>query len=362
MVPCKTREWEAQHGENIVSTSQSQAHHPIRICLIGDFSDKLDEGYKNTGTHLARNLEEDSTLVRLNVKQLGAVECWHSLVRLRPQIIHTIAQPTSQSLIVTRLLGQTWPQARTVVSALRPESYFIGGQASQIQRWLIRLTRPDLVLTQSRGARKLFEQLGCSVAQLPNGVDLERFRPVTSERKRQLRTQYGLDPDRPVVLHVGHLQVARNLMALSPLPHAGIQVVVAGSTYMGTDHDLIGQLEEAGFHVLKGYQPQVEQLYMMADCYVFPPQPGASLSMPLSVLEAMACNLRVVTTRFSGLESVFAAGHGLRFVDVNDSFLAHVLAMLASPIPPATRPMVSAYSWQSVVYRLQRYYRGLLER
>jgi glycosyltransferase involved in cell wall biosynthesis len=346
--------------ENKVPVSPNDTDHPITICLVGDFSGDLDEGYKNTSYHLARGLEEHNTVIRLNVKRVRAVEPWRSLLRLRPQLIHIIAQPTHQSLMFTRLLGLAWPQARTVISSLRPEAYFIGGKVSQIQRRLIHLTRPNLVLVQSHEARGLLEQLGCSVAQLPNGVDLERFRPVTGERRRQLRTQYGLDPGRPVVLHVGHLQATRNLMALSPLPRAGVQVVIAGSLYMGTDHSLIARLERAGVRVFKGYQARVEELYMLADCYVFPPQPGDSLSMPLSVLEAMACNLRVVTARFSGLEYAFEEGHGLRFIDSTDAFLPYVQEMLVSPMP-ATRPMVSAYSWQSVINRLQRHYQELLD-
>ena len=338
----------------------------LRICLVGDFSEKLDEGYKNTSFYLARELEENDTVLRLNVKRLATPRSWRRLVVARPQIIHTIAQPTNQSLMFTHLLRQAWPRARTVISALRPECYFVEGKVSQGQHRLIHLARPDLVLAQSSAARRQFEKLGCTAAELPNGVDLERFRPATEKRKRQLRRQRGLDPDRPVVLHVGHLQAARNLMALGPLPQAGIQVVIAGSTYMGTNHTLIAQLEKAGFHVLAGYQPRVEELFMLADCYVFPPQPGDSLTMPLSVLEAMACNLRVVTTRFRGLEEAFEEGHGLRFVDSIDSIetpgalLPHVQEVLASPIPPATRRMVSAYSWQSVVHRLQGHYRGLL--
>jgi len=344
-----------------VSAPESDSHRPINICLIGDFSDNLDEGYKKMSTCLASGLEEENTVTRLNVKRLGTAKSWYSLLKARPQIVHTIAQPTHQSLVFTHLLGLAWPHARTIISALRPESYFAGGKVSRIQRWLVYLTRPNLVLVQYSEARELFEQLGCSVAQLPNGVDLERFRPVTEERRRQLRAQYGLDPDRPVVLHVGHLQATRNLMALSPLPGAGIQVVIAGSLYIGTDHDLTARLERAGVRVFKGYQTHVEELYMLADCYVFPPQPGDSLAMPLSVLEAMACNLRVITTRFSGLEYAFEEGSGFRFIDSTDAFLPYVQEALASPIPPTTCSMVSAYSWQSVINRLQRHYQELLD-
>jgi len=334
----------------------------MRVCLVGDFSVQLDEGFKNTSHHLARGLENFCTVVRLNAKQMSTAAFWRSLAVAAPDIVHMIAQPTQQSLGFSRLIRLIWPRSLAVISALRAEGLFPNGRIRQHHRWLFHLTRPDLMLVQSREAEALFEELGCCVAQLPNGVDLERFRPVTQNCKRQLRRDYGLDPDRPVVLHVGHLQKARNLMSLEALPRAQIQVLVAGSLYMGTDHSLIRQLENAGFHVLKGYQSHVEQLYMLADCYVFPPRPGNSLTMPLSVLEAMACNLPVISTPFRGLEHAFTEGKGLRFVQDTDDLLPRVQEMLASPEPPATRQMVSEYSWQAVVDQLAHIYQGLLDR
>jgi glycosyltransferase involved in cell wall biosynthesis len=97
---------------------------------------------------------------------------------------------------------------------------------------------------------------------------------------------------------------------------------------------------------------------MLADCYVFPPLPGSSLNMPLSVLEAMACNLPVVTTRFQGLDT-FREGDGLVFVDRSDDLAPRVQELLESCAPPATREKIQDLSWQSVATRLQTYYEGL---
>jgi glycosyltransferase involved in cell wall biosynthesis len=334
----------------------------VSICLLGDFSENLDEGYKNTSHYLSRGLERHNSVVRLNGKRVGTVEFWRGVIRASPHILHAIGQPTYQSLIFVSLLRRLWPKAHTAVSTLRAERFFPNGEIKHSHRWVMRLARPDLVLVQTPEDAALFNQLGCQVALLPNGVDLEQFRPATQECKRELRRQYGLNPDWPVVLHVGHLEEARNLLALRELPKAQIQVLVAGSIYMGIDHDLIEQLENAGFHILKGYQAHIEELYMLADCYVFPPRPGSSLTMPLSVLEAMACNLPVISTPFHGLTHAFTDGNGLRFVENTDDLLPHVQEVLASPDPPATREMVSEYSWQAVVDQLEVYYQGLLDR
>lgn len=334
----------------------------MNVCLLGDFSENLDEGYKNTSHYLATGLERQNTVVRLNAKRAATVEFWRGFARARPHIVHAIAQPTHQSLFLVDMLRRFWPRARTVISALRAECFFSDGEVKHSHHCVMRLARPDLVLVQTPDSTALFEQLGCAVAPLPNGVDLERFRPVTRDCRRQLRRDYGLDPDRPVVLHVGHLQRARNLLSLEALSRAQIQVLVAGSVYMGTDHSLFQQLENAGFHVLKGYQSHIERLYMLADCYVFPPRPGNSLTMPLSVLEAMACNLPVISTPFRGLAHAFAEGNGLSFVENTDDLLPCVQEVLASPDLPTTREMVSDYSWQAVVDQLEVYYQELLDR
>jgi glycosyltransferase involved in cell wall biosynthesis len=331
----------------------------MQICLVGDFSEKLDEGYKNTGHYLSNNLAAAHTVVRLNVKQIRTAAFWRAALKARPQIIHTIARPTNQSLLLTRLLARAHPRARTVVSALKADAYFANGQISTAQRRLVPAMRPDLVLVQNDEASTLFSTLGCAVSHLPNGVDLERFKPVFADRKRELRQKYGIDATRPVTLHVGHLEAARNLAALRTLPDAGIQVVVAGSLYMGTNHDVIRQLEAFGFQLFKGYQPHIEELYMLADCYVFTPRPGNSLTMPLSVLEAMACDLPVITTRFEGLVQAFDECPGFQFIDEGDAMLPRVQAALSAP--RRTREMVRPYSWQSVVDQLQNYYQELLD-
>ena len=65
-------------------------------------------------------------------------------------------------------------------------------------------------------------------------------------------------------------------------------------------------------------QFNIEEVYALSDCYVFPTPPMNkinSIEIPLSVLEAMACNLSVITTKFGALPKVFEEGDGLIFVD-----------------------------------------------
>ena len=102
----------------------------MNICVVGDFSARLDEGYKNTSHYLANALERRQPVYRLNAKRLGSAEFWRTFAQARPDIIHTIAQPTDQSVILTHALKLYRPRARTVLSALRSEGYFREGQSA----------------------------------------------------------------------------------------------------------------------------------------------------------------------------------------------------------------------------------------
>ncbi len=339
----------------------------MKICIIGDFSDNLDEGYKNTSHYLAASLEAlpDTEVMRFNARMVRTRRFWQELARISPDVVHTIAQPTHASLIGTALVRMLHPRARTVVSALRADKYFPDDFPTIGHGVVMQVARPDLVLVQTRHYASLFERLGCRVEYLPNGVDLDRFRPVSRDRRVELRRKYGLDEHKPVVLHVGHLEPDRNLTAFEDLPAQGVQVVVAGSLYMGTHHDLIARLEQAGLKLLKGYWPDVHELYQLADCYVFPLRPGNSLTMPLSVLEAMACNLPVLATRFSGLAAFSGfESYGFAFIEPYEPLLPRVRAMVAAREAGQvhTRGLVRDFSWQAIAGRLRGYYGRLVRR
>jgi glycosyltransferase involved in cell wall biosynthesis len=186
---------------------------------------------------------------------------------------------------------------------------------------------------------------------LPMGVDAERFLPVDGSVKRMLRKKYGLPEDDRVVLHVGHLQPLRNLgWVVSVHETVGSTTIVVGGTAMGVDPEVRRLVADAGLHVMSDYLDHIEEIYQLADCYVFPvTDEGAAIGVPLSVLEAMACNLPVVTTPFGGFPQMCSEGEGLFFAGNPEEFVRAVQHALALP-PEAvrTRDKVLAYSWPNI--------------
>jgi glycosyltransferase involved in cell wall biosynthesis len=209
--------------------------------------------------------------------------------------------------------------------------------------------RPDLVLVQSEATRASLAPFGCRMAELTPGIDLDRFRPMSVAQRIALRRAYAVPEDAYVVLHVGHLNRERNVQSLGALRQMeGAQVVVVASSSTPHDAALSAELRAAGVRVIAKHVREIAELYQLADCYVFPVEARMSaIDLPLSVLEAMACDLPVVTTPFGGLVSRFAEGPGFHYAQNTRQMLEAVRACRAAG-GAGTRALVSNLSWERV--------------
>jgi glycosyltransferase involved in cell wall biosynthesis len=105
----------------------------------------------------------------------------------------------------------------------------------------------------------------------------------------------------------------------------------------------------------------IEDIYNISNCYVFPTvNRKACIETPLSVLEAMACNLPVISTRFGALSEMFEAGGGLHFVSRQEDILGVLRSVRDSVEKATTREKVKVYSWEEVVRKLEMIYDELL--
>lgn len=255
---------------------------------------------------------------------------------------------TPFSFVRARVLKRYARGAPVVLVALQPRRY------GRLARALMPRLCPDLLLVQSEATRATLAPLACAMRLTRPGVDLERFCPLPAEQRTVLRMREGLSPDAYVLLHVGHLNRQRGLQALLPLHgEAGQQLVVVGSSTTLQDESLVTELRAAGVRVIDRFVPDIAEFYQMADSYVFAAQSErASIDVPLSVLEALACDLPVVSTRLEGLARLFAPAPGLVYIDGPQEFPAAVAACRALPTPVGTRALVAEYAWPRVAAHL----------
>jgi glycosyltransferase involved in cell wall biosynthesis len=325
----------------------------VRIAFLGHFRERGatgDMGTRAVGHHLIREAARHHEVLRVDIRDTGA---WHQLAAFRPEIVHLVLGPTTRGLIASWLCMIPLRSARRVISAPNPSPHLL--------RAAVRLCRPDLVLVQSGRSERFFSSAGLRTGFLPNGVDLERFAPASPDARRALRAGSGLDPEKFTVLHVGPVIPGRNLLPLATLPGQGYQVVVIGRDPV--DRPVHRHLTESGCTVITGRDDSIERWYQLADCYVFlvpPEETSRSIETPLSVLEAMATNLPVITTRFGALPRLFPeSGDGLEYLEHPDRMEESLSALQVSRDPVHTRDRVAPWAWPRIGARLMEYYTGL---
>jgi glycosyltransferase involved in cell wall biosynthesis len=340
----------------------------LRVAL---FSERLgppfDEGIKNVAANLLSAMiaaghdvlgltTGGSDVPELRLHELGGVNRLLLDRRLagslrRHRTGRVVYLPTASMTLAAfaraRVLGMLAGAPVSLV-ALQPRTH------GPLARRLIASLAPERVLVQSRASADRLAFLGRRVRLEPAGVDAARFRPVSAEERARLRQEYGFRPEETVILHAGHVVRNRNVAVLADLQELpGARVVLAGSQTTQQDLVLLAELRAAGVQVIDQYLPHIEQLYALADLYVFPPSPATSaeqtpaIEVPLSVLEAMACDLPLVATRFGGLPALFAECAAVRYIahptDAGEWRSAARLALAAGR--GHTRGSVQAFGW-----------------
>jgi glycosyltransferase involved in cell wall biosynthesis len=335
----------------------------MRICVVSEeLASPLDEGFKKFSWSLIKALSAQHQVLALSKWGLCDQEClvekapmnrlllnwslWRRIARFAPEIICYVpsSSGTFNSFLRAHILKWYGGGARVILVSLQPRDY------SPLQaRWIPRL-RPDVVLVQSHQSAQALEELGCLAHVLPSGVELDRFTPISESHKNQLRRQYGLPSDAFLVLHVGHINTRRGVRIFKELQgEPGIQVLLVGSTSTPQDEELMGKLENAGVRVIRDYIPNIQEVYQLSDCYLFQvSSKEAAIELPLSVLEAMACNLPVIATRYGGLADFFPEDDGLLFAETRGEMLDKI-SLVKEGLPSRTRAMVEAFSWENVL-------------
>jgi len=129
---------------------------------------------------------------------------------------------------------------------------------------------------------------GSKIAFLPNGVDVDRFCPARQGEKCTLRRKYNLPEDRLLGLFVGRLVPKKGFAELLDLAAIeNFELVFAGGEapngYARNDHHFLGCVS----------REHISEVFKMCDIFLLPSQ---GEGFPVTVQEAMACGLPVITT------------------------------------------------------------------
>lgn len=327
----------------------------MKICILGEATGNIDEGMKNITHNIAQELSKNYEVLVLNPLKVFSLDFWKSIKDFDPIIIHYIPGPSIKSFILVKTLSLYLKNAKFIMSAPFPK-------LSSYSKKFIYLFTPDLMLVQSEDTEKMFNQKGFKTKFLPlSGVDINEFVPVPKNVKEVLREKYGLDKDAFVVLHVGHIKKGRNVQIFREIEEEKEnQVILVGSTSTDIERRLYQDLKKTGCVIFTNYLENINEIYALSDCYVFPVIDKLnSIEMPLSVLEAMSCNLPVVTTDFGALSRVFKEGDGLFFVKNEANIINSLNKIKDEKMELKTREKVFPFSWDAISKKLENIYESL---
>lgn len=225
----------------------------------------------------------------------------------------------------------------------------------KISGFLLKSSKAKLFVL-SESAYKDFEPfVGKKVVHIKTGVDTEKFVPVSTEKSKELKNKYGLSAQKPVVLHVGHLNVGRNIDKLLNISE-DYQVLLVTSTLTKNEQnaDLKNRLQsKSNIKIIDDYVPDIEEIYQLADLYFFPVlESGHCIDIPLSCLEAAACNLPVVTTSYGAMKEFKGKKdfyHISSFENINE-----IIVKALSVKNISSRESVLEFNWNNAIEVLSR--------
>jgi glycosyltransferase involved in cell wall biosynthesis len=193
---------------------------------------------------------------------------------------------------------------------------------------------------------------------VPNGVSVEAFAGDTGDD-----AGFSASLPRRYVLFLGRLHVSKGVLLLPPAfarlaaRHPEVELLIAGPDF-GAQPELEAAVRRAGLEarirLLGGvYGTRKKALLRHAACLCLPTyQEGFSVTL----LEALACGVPVVTTARANFPEIAAHGAGL-IVEPDAAALADALLTLLADTDRArfaasARRLVAAYDWREVAATL----------
>jgi glycosyltransferase involved in cell wall biosynthesis len=343
------------------------------LCLVGPLAPPA-AGMANQCAELARVLRAQGLQVELVQTNPAYRPHWvarvaglRALCRLLP-FVWRLWRALGRCEVVHVLANSGWAwhlfaAPALVLARLRRRPAIVHYHGGNAQAFLARapcgahrlLAGSALRVLPSAYLQRVFARHGLHAEVIPNGLDLDRFAPrrttlaqpmaegpVQLLVSRNLEPIYGIDTAIRAFARVhARLPGARLVIAGGGSQHAALQALVR-QLQLGAVVHFAGRIAH---HAMPALLAQTTCLL----------NPSRVDNMPVSILEAFACGVPVVSTRAGGIPDMLQHGHTGLLVDVDDeaAMAAQLLRVLqdtalARRLGQAGRAQAEQYAWARV--------------
>ena len=165
------------------------------------------------------------------------------------------------------------------------------------------------------------------VFKIPNSVDVNRFSPVSEREKLKFRDALGIPQDMKAGVYTGRLVTTKGLPMLlrswktiaEQHPDALLILVGAGGVGLQNCESLLKEYVRSNALerqvMFTGSVQNVDEYLKAADFFVFPTEREA---FGISIIEAMACKLPLITTATGGVSDIVSDSVNAIVIPVND--------------------------------------------
>lgn len=265
----------------------------MRIHIIGTINGQANEGMRNVATHLHDEFKKSHEVYPSQLKEILSI----IIQSIHCDVTFVFARANKLIYWLCRLVEKLCPNVWMVL-VQKPDKEFqsLNKKRALACNWLYISDNDVEDIVCKAGFGKYCFQVG---------IDIDKFKPVSHFKVMELRAKYGVSCDKPLIVHVGHCSSGRGLNDFLDINSSTAERLIVASG-MFEDEATVKKLEANHIHLLKGYIENIEEIYQMADMYLFPTRStNYVISVPLSVMEALACGTPVIAyDSFNGLKNL----------------------------------------------------------
>ena len=261
---------------------------------------------------------------------------------------------------------KSWSFTRKLRGVADPVTFV----ALSVERKVLEKASKKIIAVSEGVKREILENYNVPAEKIdviPNGVDLEEFKPDVEKRKR-IRMKYRIDGNEIVLMFSGYefkRKGLRYIIEALPKVKENVKLLVVGRDNLRGYQELASKLGVLDKIIFAGFVPEIADYYAASDIFVFP---TAYEAFSLATLEAAASSLPILATKVNGTEELIDEGYNGFFIKREPEDIAEKINILIEDdelrrrMSKNVRKTAEKYPWDEVAKRTLKVYEEVVKR